>query len=222
MLVDNYQQSVLLQTGTGFAIGNAGNFRNQGVELDAQAVPIAPLSITASASYIDAKITGGANRLACDTSYPFAGSAPPPSSGQFTDATHAFCNFNGLTLPDAPKWHASLNGKWEQPLANTNMSWFVQADGSYQSSQYMDPSLDPRSLQSGYVLYDASAGISGQNGKWRLSIWGKNLSDHYYFLAEAPQTQAANVSAGGTKAANGFIGWLGQPRSVGVELDYKW
>ncbi|MFX8910816.1 hypothetical protein ABTN03_19380, partial [Acinetobacter baumannii] len=87
MLVHRYQQSVLLPTGTGFAIGNAGNFRNQGVEVDLQAVPIAPLNITASTSYIDSKITGGADRLTCDTSYPFAGSAPPPSSGQYTDAT---------------------------------------------------------------------------------------------------------------------------------------
>jgi iron complex outermembrane receptor protein len=222
MLVHDYQQSVLLQTGTGFAIGNAGNFRNQGVELDAQVVPIAPLSITASASYIDSKITGGADRLTCDTSYPFAGSAPPATSGQFTDATHAFCNFNGLTLPNAPKWRASLNGRWEQPLANTSMTWFLQADASYQSSAYLDSSLDPRSHQAAYTLYDASAGISGADGKWRLSVWGKNLSDHRYFVAEAAQTQAANISAGGTKAANGFIGWLGRPLSYGVELDYKW
>lgn len=221
MLVHRYQQSVLLPTGTGFAIGNAGNFRNQGVEVDLQAVPIAPLNITASTSYIDSKITGGADRLTCDTSYPFAGSAPPPSSGQYTDATHATCNFNGLQLSYAPKWRGSLRGKWEQPL-NASMTWFVQGDASYQSSQYMDSSLDPRSYRSGYTLYGASAGLASQTGKWRLSIWGKNLSDERYFVAIAPQTQAANVGAGGTKAANGFIGWLGHPRSYGVQLDYRW
>ena len=222
MIVHDYQQSVLLGTGTGFAIGNAGNFRNQGFELDAQAVPIEPLSITASASYIDSTITGGADRLNCDTTYPFAGSAPPATSGQFSDATHKFCNFNGLTLPYAPKWRASLNGRWEQPLGGTDMRWFVQADMSYQGSQYMDSSLDPRSLMSAYTIYDASFGISGKNDKWRLSAWGKNLTDKFYFVAEAAQTQAANVSAGGTAAANGFIGWMGHPRTYGLELDYKW
>ncbi|MGZ3402201.1 MAG: TonB-dependent receptor [Phenylobacterium sp.] len=222
MIVHDYQQSALLQTGTGFAIGNAGNFRNTGFELDAQAAPIAPLSITASASYIDSKITGGADRLTCDSSFPFAGSAPPATSGQFTDATHKFCNFNGLTLPYAPKWRASLNGKWEQPLGGTDMTWFVQADMSYQSSQYMDSSLDPRSFLSAYAIYDGSFGISGKDGKWRASVWGKNLTDKFYFVAEAAQTQGANISAGGTAAANGFIGWMGRPRSYGVELDYKW
>ncbi|MBS0362696.1 MAG: TonB-dependent receptor, partial [Proteobacteria bacterium] len=222
MIVHDYQQSVLLGTGTGFAIGNAGNFRNQGFEMDAQARPIEQFSLTASASYIDSTITGGADRVNCDTTYPVAGSTPPASSGQFTDATHKFCNFNGLTLPYAPKWRASLNGKWEQALGGTDMRWFVQADMSYQSSQYMDSSLDPRSFQSAYSIYDASAGISGKDGKWRLSVWGKNLANKFYFVAEAAQTQAANVSAGGTAAANGFIGWMGHPRSYGLELDYKW
>lgn len=222
MLVKDYQQSVLLQTGTGFAIGNAGNFRNQGFEVDAQAAPIAPLTLTASASYIDSKITGGADRLTCDTSYPFAGSAPPATSGQYTDATKKFCNFNGLTLAYAPKWRTSLTGRWEQPLADTGMRWFVAADMSYQSSQYMDASLDPRSFQGGYALYDASFGLSSEGDKWRLSIWAKNLADKRYYVTEAAQTQGANISAGGTGAANGFVGWLGNPRTFGVELDYRW
>ncbi|MBS0334470.1 MAG: TonB-dependent receptor, partial [Proteobacteria bacterium] len=222
MLVKDYQQSVLLQTGTGFAIGNAGNFRNQGFELDAQAAPIAPLTLTASASYIDSKITGGAERLTCDTSYPFAGSSPPPSSGQYADATKKFCNFDGLTLSYAPKWRTSLTGRWDQPLGGTGMHWFVAASMSYQSSQYMDASLDPRSFQEGYALYDASLGLSAESGKWRLSLWGKNLGDKRYYVTEAAQTQGANVSGGGTAAANGFVGWLGNPRTWGVELDYKW
>jgi iron complex outermembrane receptor protein len=222
MIVHDYQQSVLLPAGTGFAIGNAGNFRNQGIELDAQAAPIAPLRLTASASYIDSKITGGADHLTCDQSYPFAGSAPPASSGQFTDATKKFCNFNGLTLSYAPKWRTSASARWDQPVANTGFSWFAQASVSYQSSQYMDPSLDPRSFQGGYALYDASIGLSPDGGKWRVSLWGKNLTDHRYYVTEAPQTQGANISGGGTAAANGFVGWLGNPRTFGIEANYHW
>jgi hypothetical protein len=32
---------------------------------------------------------------------------------------------------------------------------------------------------------------------------------------------AANVSAGGTKPADGFVGWPGVPRTFGVEASYK-
>jgi iron complex outermembrane receptor protein len=222
MLVKNYQQSTLLPVGSGFAIGNAGNFRNQGVEADVQANPIQPLNLKASLSYIDSTITGGADHLTCDQTFPVAGSSPPPTSGPYTDATKKFCNFNGLTLPYAPKWRTSLSGRWEQPLSNTHLRWYLAASMSYQSSQYMDPSLDPRSYQSGYALYDASLGLSPEQGNWRISVWAKNLSDHRYFVTEAPQTQAANVSGGGTAAINGYIGWLGIPRTYGVELGYRW
>jgi iron complex outermembrane receptor protein len=220
-LVYDYQQSTLLPIGTGFAIGNAGNFRNQGVELDAQAQPIDELSLNASGSYIDSVITGGAENLTCDNTYPFQGSAPPSSSGPYSDATHKFCNFNGLTLPFAPKWHWSVGGKWEQNWMQSQYSWYVSADLSGQSSSYLDPSLDPRALQKGYALFDASIGFEPNAGNWKIDFWGKNLANKRYFTTMAPQTQAAQVSGGGTAPANGFIGWLAQPRTFGVEASYK-
>ena len=64
--------------------------------------------------------------------------------------------------------------------------------------------------------------LLGKDNKWRLSVWGKNLGNKMYFLAEASQTQGAFISGGGTAAANGFIGWMGHPLTWGLELDYKW
>lgn len=216
-VVHDYQQSTLSPAGIGFIVSNAGNFRNQGIEADLQARPIAPLSFNASASYVDSVITGGAEHLQCDISYPFIGSAPPASSGPYADASHKTCNFDGLTLPNAPKWQGSLAGRWEQPLAGTGFKWFVAANVSAQTSVYLDPSLDPRSRQAGYALWGGLLGIEAQDDHWRVQLWGRNLTDRRYFLAAAPQTQAAFVSAGGTKAANGFIAWPGQPRTFGLE-----
>ena len=82
MLVYNYQQSTLLQGQTGFVVGNAGNFRNQGVEADMQARPFRQLSLTADASFAELRTYGtGAQRLTCDKSFPYSTSNPPPSSG---------------------------------------------------------------------------------------------------------------------------------------------
>lgn len=221
MLVKDYQQSTLLPIGTGFAIGNAGNFRNQGVEFDTQAQPIDELTLNASGSYIDSLITGGADHLTCDKTYPFQGSPPPASSGPYTDATHSYCNFNGLTLPYAPKWHWSIGGRWEQNWGTSQYSWFVAAELSGQSSAYLDSSLDPRSLQKGYALLSASLGIEPNSGTWKVSLWGKNLTNKRYFTTMAAQTQAAQISGGGTAPANGFIGWLAQPRTFGAEASYR-
>ena len=112
-------------------------------------------------------------------------------------------------------------GRWEQPWRGGPYNWFAQASVSYQSSEYLDASLDPRSFQSGYALYDAIVGFQPASHAWRFSIWGKNLGGKRYYVAEAPQTQAGNVSAGGTQPVNGFIGWLGIPRTYGVELSAK-
>ncbi|WP_293453459.1 TonB-dependent receptor [Phenylobacterium sp.] len=222
MKVNNYQQSTLTPQGVGFVIGNAGNFRNQGVEVDAQAAPIEHLSLKGSLSYIKSKIVSGADRQTCDKTYPFQGSDPPPSSGQYTDSTKAYCNFNGLTLPLSPKVRGSLAARWEQPLASTGWSWFVSGSMNYQSSQYMDASLDPRAYQSSYTLFDGNLGVTSDDGAWRVSIWGKNLSNKEYFIVEASQTQGANISGGGTRPANGFIGWMGQPRTYGIEVNHRW
>lgn len=227
MLVHGYQQSTLLPTGTGFAINNAGNFRTQGVEADMQARPIDPLSINGALSFADSVITGGDNHGQCDTNYPYAGQLPPPSSGvppagsKAPLAASVTCNYNGLTLPDAPKWHWSIGARWEQKWFDSALNWYLQGDVTDQSGQFEDPSLDPRSWQTGYALFDASLGFEPDSGKWRVGLWGKNLTDRHYFTAEAAQTQAANVSAGGTAAANGFIGWPGIPRTFGVEANYR-
>lgn len=222
MTVNDYQQSTLTPQGVGFVIGNAGKFRNKGLEIDAQAAPIEHLTLKGSLSYITSRIVSGAEKQTCDTTYPFAGSAPPPSSGQFTDATRAFCNFNGLTLPLAPKIRSSLSARWDQPLGGSGLRWFATGSVNFTGNQYLDPSLDPRSHQQAYALYDGSLGIASERGDWRLSLWGKNLTNREYFVVEAPQTQGANVSGGGTRAVNGFIGWLGQPRTYGVELFHRW
>lgn len=221
MLVHGYQQSTLLPTGTGFVINNAGNFRTQGVEMDLEAKPLDPLTINGALSFADSVITGGDTGAQCDTNYPYAGSNPPPSSGPYTNASHTTCNFDGLTLPYAPKWHWSLGARWEQQWMKSPFSWYLQGDVSAMSGQFEDPSLDPRAWQAGYALFDASVGIEPDSGRWRLDLWGKNLTDKHYFSTEAAQTQAANVSGGGTAAANGFIGWPGIPRTFGIEGSYR-
>jgi len=222
MLVHGYQQSTLLPTGVGFVISNAGNFRTNGVEMDVQAKPFEPLTLTGGLGYADSIITGGDDRAQCDTTYPYQSptTVPPPSSGPYTDSTHAYCNFNGKVLPMAPKWQWNVGARFEQRWQQSSVNWFAQANVNGVSGQYLDALLDPRAWQESYALFNASIGVEPDSGKWRLSVWGKNIGDKKYFVAAAAQTQAANVSAGGTKAINGYVGWPGIPRTFGIEASY--
>ncbi len=221
MLVHGYQQSTLLPTGVGFVINNAGNFRNQGVEMDLMAQPFEELSLNGTLSYVHSKITGGADRLQCDKTYPVAGSNPPPSSGPYTDATKAYCNFNGLTLSNAPKLQWSVSARWEQQWRQSQYYWFLSGTVAARSSTYLYALLDSRSYQSGYALLSGQLGIETEDGKWRVQVWGKNLTNKHYYITATPQTSAAYVSGGGTKPANGYIGWPGDPRTFGINATYK-
>lgn len=216
MLVHGYQQSTLSPTGVGFVINNAGNFRTNGVEADLQAKPIESLTLTGGLGYADSVVTSGAEQNQCDTTYPYQGSPPPPSSGPGTGS----CNFDGKVLPLAPKWQWNVGARFEQRWMQSSVNWFAQVNVNGVSGQYLDSLLDPRSWQESYALVGASFGVEPDSGKWRLSLWGKNLGDKKYFVAAAAQTQAANVSAGGTKPINGYVGWPGLPRTFGIEASY--
>ncbi len=223
-LVHDYQQSTLLPGGSGFVIGNAGNFREQGVEYDVQAHPIDELTLDASGSYSESLITGGAGALTCDTNYPFAGSPPPSTSGQFANGLNATggCNFNGLSEPYAPKWHYSFGARWEAAVAELRLQ-LVRRRQRY-GAELGIHGCEPRSAL-------VPGRICAARCQSRIRAGGRRLArqpvgqepDRQALLTRPslPQTQAAQISGGGTAAANGFVGWLAVPRTFGIEANYR-
>jgi iron complex outermembrane receptor protein len=208
MLLHAFQDSTLNPlTGSGFIVSNAGNRRVQGVEIDAQARPIDELSLTAGLTYADAVFTD----------YP-AGQCntyPPP-------ATTPTCNYTGLTPAYNPKWRINGTAQWEQAFDQWHdIDWFVAGDISYISSQSLDATLDPRSFQEAYTLLGARVGVEAESGLWRISIWGRNLSDETYYVYAVPEPLGAFASGGGTAGAGGFAGWYGAPRTFGIEGTFR-
>jgi iron complex outermembrane receptor protein len=222
MLLKAAQVSTLNPTtGVGFTVGNAGNIRVEGFEADAHARPIAPLSLDASVSYADS-VWASYPKGQCIATYPTAGAPPPAGAPQPIAPGSSVCNYTGFTPAYSPKWRWSLGARWEQPWLDTGINWFVSADMSYVSSFFEDATLDPRSFQKGYEQVDASLGWEPPGGRWRVSLWGKNLANTSYNVAEFAQGLGAFVSAGGTASANGFVGVYGPPRTFGIEASYRY
>ena len=220
LLLHGFQQSTLNPiTGAGFVVGNAGDVKTDGIEVDAQAHVLDHLSLTGALSYADSTFTQYPEGQ-CITTYPKAGSAPPVGSPQVNPAHPGTCNYTGFTPSYAPKWQWSTGGQWEQPWQGKSFNWFVGGDLSYEGSQYMDASLDPRSFQRGYTLLSAQLGIESAAGTWRVSLWGRNLTNKAYFATEAAEPLGALIGAGGTASANGFFGWYGNPRTFGIDASY--
>ena len=206
MKLEQFQDSILNPlTGTGFIVANAGDREVQGVEAEAQFRPIEPLSFKASASYMQGEFTDYPAGQ-CNALKPANGTKP------------GTCNYNGLTPAQTPQWSGSLMANWQSPLASTGLDWFATGDLSYTGAKSLEPTLDPRGYQAAVTLVGLRAGITSPAKGWRVSAYGKNLSDESYYVQKTSQPLNAFISAGGTAAAGGFVGWYAPPRTYGLEV----
>jgi iron complex outermembrane receptor protein len=207
--VSGFQDSILNPvTGVGFIVGNAGTVNAKGVEADFQLRPIPQLLIIGSATYLDSHFSNY-SAAPCFTGAVANGSRPNT------------CNLNGATPAYSPKWRGSLGAEFTQPIRE-GLSAFIRGDASYSSTQNVYSALDPRSIQSGYTVYNGRLGLEGPDAKWRVSLWGKNLTNRVYYSSVAPVANAGFLSAGGTTGVNGpLLGWTGAPRTYGLEASMK-
>jgi iron complex outermembrane receptor protein len=220
MIIDGRQVSELAPNSSIlFNAFNAGIIHQNGVEMDTQIHPIDPLSITGDFAYANSQFASFPN-APCVANFPFKGAAPPPGSPQINPTFGNLCNQTGFTPSGSPKWAWSLQAHWEQPWMDSHFEWFVSGAVHFTGGQYLDASLDPRSYQPGYTLFDANLGFEPEAGNWRVQLYGRNLSNVAYF------TSAAALGGGGLyningQAPNGFMGWYGPPRTFGIEGSYK-
>ena len=209
MNLDNFQDSTLNPlTGIGVVVGNAGDRRIDGLEADLQWAPIEHLTIAASGQVNDAKFTSY-HSAQC-----YAGATP-------NGASPGTCDYTGLRPAFNPASSGSLSANWNAPLGSTGLDGFVNGSVTYQAKQYEDSTLDPRSLQGAYSLLNLRVGVGSESGNWKLALFGRNLANKAYYVAEAAQPLGGLVSAGGAASAGGFFGWYGTPRTFGVELTVK-
>lgn len=192
-------------TGSGFIVANAGDRRVRGMEADLTARPTSGLTLRGSLSYMDAEFT--------DYS---AGQCNPFTAPNGTRP--GTCSYTGLRPAQSPEWSGSIAAEYVRPLPDSKVELFVNTDASYSGGKFLDTLLDPRGFQRSYWLLGARVGVASQDGRWRVSAYGKNLGDESYYVAGSPQSLAALISGGGNAGAVGYTAWYGAPRTYGVEL----
>jgi iron complex outermembrane receptor protein len=164
----NKQETNFINTFVGALaqLTNVPRSRIRGVELDGvwQATPT--LSFTASTTYLDAVITNWAN------------------AGLVNAANVAVpTNLAGARLANAPRWQSNAAATYEVPVSAT-LRAFVTGDVAQRatySGEILE--LNPATAVPGYAIFDARAGVKSQDGKWQVSLWVRNLADHYYYTS---------------------------------------
>lgn len=116
-------------------------------------------------------------------------------------------DFDGKPFLYSPKFQGGLTVLYSRDLTE-GLGLQAAINGRYQSKSHADLEGDPRFVIEDYGLLNASLGIHSLDDRWELSVWGRNLTDEYYWSA---------VSSN----ANVVVRFPGQPRTYGASVTMK-
>lgn len=170
----------------GFSQGNAPYMRSEGVELDLSGHPIDGLNLSGGIIYDDAQYAPNF-LVACN-----ALQTPGVGACSVSDTTSPVSQVAGT-----PKWRAVFDGEYDHEVT-ADLTGFVQSDLVYQTGTYSSPTADPIAdpySQRDQWLLGGRLGIRTSDGRYSVSIWGRNLlNNSYYTLVADP---LASFTGGG-------------------------
>lgn len=165
---------------------NIPKSRVAGGELDLTVRPMRGLTLTAGATYINSRI------------------------GNFTnfDPFGNLSNFEGEAFPNTPKFQATASANYEFPLSE-RLNGFLGANLTARTRT--NGALGENAILAirGYTLVDLRAGIAARSDRWRLTIWGRNVGNVYYW------TNAY-------KLADITARFAGQPATFGATISFRY
>ena len=163
-----------------FSIFNASEASMDGVEIEAVWYPTDGLALNFSYSYLDTEY----ERFVI------------PGGADFT----------GNRLQTAPENTFSAGFNYRHPIKDVG-NLLLNASYAWQDDYFTGASNSPDFLIDSYGLVNASIGFETGDGRWRLSLWGNNLSDKEYVLI---------------RGTSGAIGeYFGAPRTYGATLTFN-
>ncbi|HEX7877002.1 MAG TPA: TonB-dependent receptor [Sphingobium sp.] len=185
-------QSVIFVPGQAYITQNAATARIKGVDVDLSWQVMPGLTLSSSASFLDAKyreFLGAANYI-------------PTGTGH----TPSTIDLSGHRMLRAPKFSGNIAANYEVETSAGQLSLFGSV---YHSSSYgMEPT--GRIRQGRYTTVDGEIGLRPEGiDNLRLVVWGKNLTNKAYL---------ASALVAGTFADGGSYA---EPRTYGVRAEYR-
>lgn len=167
----------------------------KGAELSLAWRPVTGLIVSGSGTYVDGKVKK------------FTG----------VNGSGVTADFAGTPIPLSPKWQFATSIDYEFPIAGDTQA-FIGASTSYNSKTYgvigggtlptvADP--DPANMIKDYFLLDLRAGLRLDDDKLSLTVWGKNITNTYYWY-NAVQIYDQKVR------------YTGKPATYGATLSFRY
>jgi iron complex outermembrane receptor protein len=170
-------------------VRNAASARIKGLELESVAKFIPNLTVSTAIGYLD-----------------------PQYKKFFADlvGTGVITDNSFLTFPYTSKWTASVRTDYNIPLGDKG-DVTLAMDMNYRSSANYSSVIQIQvGQQKSYALLNGSITYTAANEKYKISVYGRNLTDKYY------------INTGDN--ANGVYAWhiVGAPRTFGVRLSVEY
>ncbi len=168
------------------AMVNVPKSQVKGAEIEMTWTPVQGLLLKSGATYLDTEVT--------------------KSFLNYT-AFGAQADFKGRRFPFTPKWQINADAEYDWPVS-ANTEAFVGANYTYRSSTNGDFVTDPRLSIDSYGLLDLRAGLQDAGGDWRISLYGRNVTNEYYY-----QTAVRRGDA--------IVRYTGMPVTYGITASIK-
>ena len=165
---------------------NIPKSRVWGAELEVTARPVDQLRIQAGVSYVN-------SRVQKDPAIPI------------DVMTGAQTSYVGEAFPNTPRWQVIGDAEYGIPLSGSAQA-YVGASISYRGKSNAQFSDRPEFTLPSYALIDLRAGVEWD--KWRAQIWGRNITNKYYWVNVARLSDVVNRQPG-------------MPVTYGLTVGYK-
>lgn len=164
---------------------NVPKSRIWGAELETTVTPVSGLRLSGSALYLNSRIRE------------FVG----------LDVNGVSTDYKGGVLSFAPKWSIDLDGQYDWSMQG--MAWFVGASFSHRSGASAVFGEDPRLALPSYELVGLRAGFGDEDDRWKVTVYGENVTDSYYFNNVLPQFDTIRA-------------YVGRPATYGVRVNFRY
>jgi outer membrane receptor protein involved in Fe transport len=169
-----------------------------GAEFDLVWRPIDGLTISAAGAYLEAEVDGTFDTAA-------DGNAVFNAQGFAGD-------FDTSTLPFTPEFTANVDVHYAFPISATFDGFIggtVVHTGS-QNTTYTTGTLPANEFAiDSWTTLDLRAGVVSSDGKWKATLFGRNVTDEFYVTSVAAYL--------GTRQR-----FVGRPATYGASIDYSW
>ncbi len=178
--------------GVGEIIGNAGEARSIGLDVELNWEATERLTFTGAATFLDT---------------------------QLEDIVASGSLIEEADIPNVADTTFSASATYRAPITDS-LGLFLRASGAHRSDSLSGLLRigTPNERLDGYTTFDVRAGIEGP--RWSLTLFVDNVTDEFIPLSQFVSASASNPS-GGDPVTGEALYFQGSPRVVGVNLRWR-